>query len=463
MSTGWGTVADHPALAAVAEIGGAAARLSEANLWSLRPEELLGLRTELAEVQAQIDAATLAVDHEIEISGAAVQAGATSAMAWLRGSCRVEPRDAKREIALADALAGPLALTRDALAAGHLSVRHAHVIRDTLRALPPRTSAAVRADGQTWLVEQAKVFDPQQLARLGRHLRHVVDPDRADGGQAGLEAEEVDLHRARRFTLTHRDDGARIPQGLLDPETGALLQAALDALSAPCPSADSTPDPRTPAQRRADGLAEIVRLALGAPEMPTDGGEPVTLVVTVPMATLEGRLRDTTAAAGDSLNREIGGMHHPATAAELEDGTPISAEAARRLACDAYIVAAVLGSGSEVLDLGRRTRQPSRALRRALVIRDRGCAFPGCGRPPRWCHAHHIRHWSCGGDTSLCNLVLLCGRHHRVIHHEGWSVRIGPDGQPVFRPPRWIDPDRTERPSCTTTRQQALDHIPLRT
>ncbi len=88
-----------------------------------------------------------------------------------------------------------------------------------------------------------------------------------------------------------------------------------------------------------------------------------------------------------------------------------------------------------------------RPIRRALVIRDGGCAFPGCGRPARWCHAHHIWFWADGGPTKLSNLVLLCGHHHRVVHHHGWDVDIGPDGHPQFHPPPWIDPHQIPRPA----------------
>ncbi|HEX7747067.1 MAG TPA: HNH endonuclease signature motif containing protein, partial [Micromonosporaceae bacterium] len=84
-------------------------------------------------------------------------------------------------------------------------------------------------------------------------------------------------------------------------------------------------------------------------------------------------------------------------------------------------------------------------IRRALALKDRGCAFPGCDRPPRWCAAHHITHWSTGGTTSPANGVLLCGRHHRVIHHDGWPVRIAPDAHPEFTPPAWIDPHQQPR------------------
>jgi len=257
------------------------------------------------------------------------------------------------------------------------------------------------------------MFDPQALARLGRHLLHVLDPD--NGGE--MESDEAEQQRKQSFSLGQRHDGSRIPKGSFTPEAGALIDAALDAVSAPRPAADGTPDPRNPGQRRAEGLLELIRLAMGAPEMPEDGGEPVTVVVTVPLETLMAGLLDGGVVAG-----------------ELENGAPISAETARRLACDAFIVAAVLGTNSEVLDIGRLSRAVPRPMRRALVARDRGCAFPGCGRPPRWCQAHHIAHWTRDrGPTCLSNLVLLCGRHHRVIHHEGWEVRIDENGLPVFR------------------------------
>jgi HNH endonuclease len=81
-------------------------------------------------------------------------------------------------------------------------------------------------------------------------------------------------------------------------------------------------------------------------------------------------------------------------------------------------------------------------LRRQLELRDRGCAFPGCDRPPAWTHAHHIVAWYCGGATTLDNGVLLCGHHHRLIHQGHWTVAIAADGLPEFTPPNWIDPRR---------------------
>jgi 5-methylcytosine-specific restriction protein A len=103
-------------------------------------------------------------------------------------------------------------------------------------------------------------------------------------------------------------------------------------------------------------------------------------------------------------------------------GEPVGAETARRLACDAGIVPAVLGSAGEPLDIGRLTRTVPTGMRRALHLRDRGCRFPGCDRPGHRCDAHHLRHWSRGGATSMQNLVLVCPFHHWLIHEGGWRV-----------------------------------------
>jgi hypothetical protein len=191
--------------------------------------------------------------------------------------------------------------------------------------------------------------------------------------------------------------------------------------------------------RYADALADLLQIALSSRTMPTSGGARPTVMVTVELATLR---RQLAAAAG-----------------ELRWAGPISAEAARRLACDAAIVPAVLGAAGEPHDVGRLSYPVTAAIRRALEIRDGGCAFPGCDRPPPWCAAHHIQHWANGGVTALHNLVLLCDRHHIVVHHAGWTVRITENGLPEFTPPPWIDPHQV--PISTPWRTQ-LATIPTR-
>ena len=130
----------------------------------------------------------------------------------------------------------------------------------------------------------------------------------------------------------------------------------------------------------------------------------------------------------------------------LDSGALSDPATIRRWACDAEIVPMVLGSKSEPLDIGRRSRLVPDAMRRALTFRDGGCAFPGCTRRPRRCHAHHVEHWAADeGPTCLENLTLLCRHHHQVIHHGHWTVEMI-DGLPWFTPPQWVDPERRPRP-----------------
>jgi len=169
--------------------------------------------------------------------------------------------------------------------------------------------------------------------------------------------------------------------------------------------------------------AEVCRLALRTGQLPEVAGDAAQLVVTV---------------GYDPLTRAL-------AAGTLDTGQRLSPETVRRLACDAAILPAILGGAGQVLDLGRQRRLITGPLRRALLLPDRGCTFPGCDRPPRWAEGHHIRHWSDGGSTSLQNAVLLCRHHHRQIHHSDWDVRLGGDGHPEFLPPAWLDPDRHPR------------------
>jgi hypothetical protein len=126
---------------------------------------------------------------------------------------------------------------------------------------------------------------------------------------------------------------------------------------------------------------------------------------------------------------------------------PISAASARRIACDCALTTIRIDGNGVPLNLGRSQRLVSPQQRRALIARDHGCAFPGCGRPPAWTDAHHIRHWIDGGTTDLVNLVLLCRHHHRTVHHNGWDIVVGEDQHPWFRPPAWMDPSRQPRPA----------------
>ncbi len=180
-----------------------------------------------------------------------------------------------------------------------------------------------------------------------------------------------------------------------------MLEAILGPLAAPQPSTVTGSDLRTSDQRRADALVEVCRRAAAA------GGEAPTtpkaaVVVTMDYQDLKGLTGAGTTLTGDLL----------------------APETVRRMACDAAIIPAVLGGRSELLDLGRTVRLATPKLFLALCLRDRGCTFPGCSRPPAWCDAHHCQHWCDGGPTDLSNMALLCPRHHTIVHQKGYTATV---------------------------------------
>jgi hypothetical protein len=344
-----------------------------------------------------------------------VAPGATSTAAWLRAATRRDARAARRDTVTAIALATTGSATGAALASGAIGPAAAELVVRTLGELPTALDPATVDAAERTLLELAGRLPADQLAKTARHLRYVTDPD----GVRALQAEEARLRRGREFYAVPDIDGWLRLSGRLDPVDGAMLLAALDPLAAPRPCAEDGPDLRTPAQRRADALVELARLGLTNQLCPAQGGAPVTLLVSIDHATLH-------AAA--------------AAAGVLPTGQPVSAWQLRRLACDARVVPAVLGGASQPMDVGRTARTCPPHLRKALVIRDHGCAFPGCDRPWTWTDAHHVQHWADGGPTSLDNLVLLCGHHHRVVHDHarGWRITTNPGAPPTFHPPDWL-------------------------
>ena len=180
-------------------------------------------------------------------------------------------------------------------------------------------------------------------------------------------------------------------------------------------------DPRDHGARLWDALIATAQHALTTALPPETHATPARLLVTLDHHTLK----------NDLDARGIG-----TGVGTTADGTDLPPDTLRRLACDAEIIPAVLGTHHEVLDIGRQRRLVTATIWTALILRDRHCTFPDCRRPPLMCHAHHIRHWVAGGETSLDNLALLCGHHHRVIHHTPWQIRLNPDDRkPEFTPP----------------------------
>lgn len=268
---------------------------------------------------------------------------------------------------------------------------------------------------------------PKGVGAAARRWAIRLAPEEAPAGR-GPAAEDLELNE---MTLNQNQDGRVEVTIDLDVIAGEELSSALDPLSVPVPEPDGAEDRRSAARRRADGFAQIIRSYLARSERPESGGvlPHVTLIVPVGISGISG----VDSAAEPSLDR----------VPTLDFGGPISARAAELVMCEASVCGAVVDGEGVPLYVGREERLMTRGIRKALAIRDGGCAFPGCGAPVSHCDAHHRVHWKDGGETSVENGVLLCRRHHTLIHHGEWEVFLGRDGHPWFLPP--IDPEWPHR------------------
>jgi len=328
--------------------------------------------------------------------------GFVSVVAWLRRACRLMPGAASQRAEMASNLSS-LQDTIAAFAAGDIGFHHAAVIAHSVTEI----GVEAVARQESTLLEAAHTLDPKYLSYVTLHLRHCEDPDGALAA-ANKNYERRYLHLSQTF------DGVFVIDGRLDAEGGATLRAALNALD----ESFKADDKRSGSQRRADALVELARQRLDAGNLPEVGGQKPHLTVTASIATL---MKDPGAPAGD-----------------LEWSQPITAETVRRIACDCAMTRVLLDARSEPIDVGRCTRTFPPALRRALVVRDKHCRFPGCDRPADWCDGHHLISWIDGGETNLGNTCLLCRRHHRFVHELGWQLRWGAAGEIIAIKPWWM-------------------------
>jgi hypothetical protein len=367
--------------------------------------ELEELGEHIAELAAQISAATyelLAMLRDFDERGGWAS-GFHSCAHWLCWRVGLDPGAAREKVRVARAL-GALPLLSAAMRRGEISY-------SKIRAL---TRIATPANEQD-LLDFARAGTAAHVERLVRGKRRV---DRIANG-------EKRLHAARYLRAYTDEDGMVVVTGRLAPEAGAallrVLDAGVEALYGPRrdqPSgagqeAAEVAENTSVEQRRADALGLVAESALAAGLDPGTRGDRYQVVVHVDAGVL--------APGGE------GGSSW------LADGSPVSAETSRRLACDSARVVMRHAADGRVLDVGRRTRAISPALRRALEHRDGGCRFPGCSR--RLCDAHHVEPWAAGGGTSLANTALLCRRHHCAVHEEGFSMKLAPDGEARFYRP----------------------------
>lgn len=414
--------------AALAQISAGVDGFTDVGLVGLSPGELLRLIARVHTLVDRVDGLALAVVAEADTREVCQAAGAATTKAWLVHTCRIRPSVAGRRVRLARALHGSSsghAGVRDAVTAGLVSLDHAEVIRACVAGFPDEVPPAMVDDAHTVLLGHARTMDPARLGAAAKHLGTVLDPD----GAAAFAREE---HRLRTRSGLHATDtghGYVRLTGSATTEQWAWLATGIDPLTAPQPGPGGEPDPRSLPERRLHALIELVRTALATPDIGDHGGSRPQLIVTVPYTTLQADPHLTTTDHLPHLDLDLDTNTH---------GGTLSPEAARRLACDAHLIPAVLGTRSEPLDLGRATYTVPTALRRAVTLRDHHCRFPGCHRRPRNCHVHHIHHWADGGTTDLPNLCLLCDYHHHLIHQpNSWTITKTPQG-PTFTPPPWI-------------------------
>jgi hypothetical protein len=347
-----------------------------------RRERLIQRRyvIDLMELSFSREAAEYAATDDYE------QQGSVSPIDWIRINCHMTGPAAADRVAVGK-LVTQLGQTVDALADGKVGFAHLTVMA--------RTADAVGAKfNETPLLKKACENSPGKFHHICRHYRHAIDA-------YSFNAEHVEQVENRSLKLSTWFDGSLLLSGVLDSVGGAALRSVLEPLA----RKSGAHDDRSRERRLADALVELA----------TGGEQPAKIQVTSSVETLLGLVG--------------------APAAEMEFSLPVSSKTIERLACDCSITRVLLNSESTVIDVGRSKRVVSEPGRRALKARDGSCRWPGCERPASWSAAHHVVHWIHGGTTDLDNLILLCHRHHWMVHEGGWQIVRSDDGRMMTIPP----------------------------
>jgi hypothetical protein len=353
------------------------------------------LGEEIANLAAHLDAAThrlLECLRQFDATGGWHDQGAISCAHWLAWRTGLDAATAREKVRVARALGGLPAIDE--------ALRQARLSYAKVRAL----TRVATPENEARLLELALEATGAQLERLCRGYRTA---------QTAGEAPAPEERAVHQRVLS----GGMVKLELvLYPDEADMILRAIDRAR----EVHAEPEPTDPpddvsAERswpsRADGAVALAESFLAGNPVSGTGGDRFQVVV--------------------HLDQDVLGPDG-ALAGTLEDGTHVASETLRRVACDCGLVAA--GADGGELTVGRRARTIPPAIRRALMLRDRGCAFPGCTHT-RFLHGHHIRHWLHGGETSVDNLALLCTVHHHLVHEGGWTIARGADGRLVFTSP----------------------------
>lgn len=426
---------------------------------TLDDRALIDAARDLGELRRRVDAASAAVAAEVQhrsrpehgTLGLSQRMGAITADRLIErvvGLTGGEARALVRVGVLLTADAEPwLASVSSALDDGGLSIAQADAIRGGLGAPGSDVAADDLADEAVRLVGLAPELPVARLAAAARSAR--------DGLEKGGADDRARVLRDRRYlSLTPRTDGMTRLDGLLDPESAAIVTAAFDGATSPRRGGPRFVDPdekaaaaallgdeRTIGQIALDAFVDLVRIGAEAEPDRLFGARRHAVRLIVTAADLEAR-RGTGRFEG-----------------QIE---PVAMTTVDRVVCDAGILPIQFDDDGEVLRLGRERRLFSSRQRTALEVRDGGCRFPGCERPASWCEAHHTTPWSRGGKTDVADGILLCRHHHRLVHDNSWRIERSDEHGFVAVPPPTLDPDRLPVPMPTRTAALGREHPRLR-
>lgn len=340
-----------------------------------------GLRTQLSELkttQSRLDAQLARLTHQADASGAWIGTGARDTAEWLAKKTGTSSHRNRAAASLGEAMAKSGQLN-EAVVSGQMSA--------------DKANAAVGAAGD-------RPLDDDIVSQIADLPLNGVRPA-TEAWRARLDADHdhdiARTQRARRFLrLTGQADGMTRVEGLLDPESAAVVRATLDSLMSE--SAFDTSG-RTREQRCADALTQV---GSAASKGDIAGGRSnARLLVTVPFETI---------------------VERASARGRTHVGPTLDAATVRKMACDAGIHRVITGPGSSILDFGNQTRLVSENLFLALVARDQHCRWPGCTIRATWCDAHHVVEHASGGATNEQTCALFCHHHHGVAHQKGWAI-----------------------------------------
>ena len=397
--------------------------------------------------------------------GSVLDDGYRNAAEFLRARLRIGIGEARRRLALANEVLPGAGITgqeipahrqrlADALHTGQVPSRSATIISTALDKAQHFTDPDTLTGMEHALTTTATQSDPDFVTTMANRWIDHIDQNGPEPTEEALRhVQGAFLRRQRRHGLHHLEIFATTEQ--YETLTTAMNAATNPRLTNTTNTQTGTTGPqldrRSRAQKLLDGLIGACAVAMTTGKLPSNGGLRPQLTVTIDHHDLFQQLTHTTTSATKETNtpKQPNATHQPGPRNTVSTGTatftgPIHPNTIRKIACDADILPVLLGTDSQILDIGRTTRIFPPHIRKAITARDGGCAFPDCTLPAPWCEAHHITYWSQGGTTGTNNATLLCSHHHHLIHKEHWRITIQ-NGVPWFIPPPHIDPHQTPR------------------